>query len=101
MLVEVLLLAFNIAIHDDAAIVTIDGARFETDGTDREIGTHILSRSHLVWHQVLVVSGIGICTEIHQELSNILRASHGSEMQRCIAIVVCDVGLGPVFQQKL
>lgn len=65
MLIEVFLLAFNIAIHDYTAIVAIDLARFETDGADGEIGTHILSRSHLIWHQVLIVPSIGICSEIH------------------------------------
>ena len=79
-LVEVLLLTLDVAIHYDAAIVTVDLTWFEADRADCKIWSDIFASSHLIWHKVLIISGVRVRSEIHQEPSHVLSTSHGSEV---------------------
>ena len=100
-LVEVLLLALDVAVHDHAAVIAVDLAGGEADGAHSEVRADIFSCGYFVWHQALVVHGVRVGSELHKELSNVLSATHGCEMQRSIAIVIGDIGLCSMPQQKL
>ena len=100
-LVKVFLLALDVAVHDDAAIVAHDMARLEAAWTDCKVRLDILAGSDLIRHQVLIVLGVWVGTQIHQEPSNILSASHSCKVKRCVALLVCNVWLSSMFEKQL
>jgi len=93
----VLFLAFDVAVHDHAAICTEDFALFEAHSADCKEGLHIFSRRNFVGHEIHVVSSVWICTQSHQELSYILGSSHCCEMQRCITLFIGNVWLRTIL----
>jgi len=101
MLVKIFLLALNVAVHDNATVVAHNSAWFETAGAHSEVRLDILTCGNLIRHQVLVVLGIGVCAQVHQEPSNVLRSSHGCEMKRRVTLLICDVWLRTMLEQEL
>ncbi len=97
MFVIVFLLALDVTVHDDLTVVAVDFARFEADWTDCKVRLDIFARSHLIRNQFLIVAGVRVRAQIHQELSYILGATHCREMKWCIAICVGDVRFGAMF----
>ena len=97
-IVEVLLLAIYIRIHDDIAMTASDQSWLETDGTDCEVGSHIFSLCHFVGNQILIVACIWLCSETHQELCDIYCASKCGAVQRCVSILVSYVGSCPTVE---
>ena len=101
MSIEVFLLALDVAVHDDAAIIAVDLAWREADRTYGEVRAYILSCSDFIGDEILVVHCIRIGSELHEELSYILSTTHRSEVQRCITIIVSNVWLSTVLKKQL
>ena len=80
MLVVVFLLALDVAIHNNVAVIAVDLSRLKADWADSEIRLDIIACSHFVGHQVLVISRIWVRTQLHEELGNILCATHRCKM---------------------
>jgi len=100
-LVVISFLALDVAVHDDGAVRAHYRAWLQAAGAHCKVGLHVLSRRHLVWHQVLIVFRIRIRTQVHQEPSHILGAAHGREMQRSITFLICYVWFGAILEQQL
>ena len=79
-IVVVLLLTFDIVIHDDVTVIAGNRAWLVANWTDREIWLNIFTNSNFVGHQVLIITRVRLSSEIHQELCYILCSSNCSEM---------------------
>ena len=101
MSVKVFLLTLDVVVHDHAAVVAINLTWREADRADSKVRTHVLSCSYFVGHQILIVHGIWIGSELHKELCHVLGAAHSSEMQWCVAIIISDIWLCSVLEQQL
>ena len=101
MFVVIFLLALDVAVHDDSTVVAIDLTRLEADGTHGKVRLHILSSCQFVRNQALIVNGIRVGSQVHQELSYFSCATFCSEVKWCVTITVSDVWLGVVFEQQV
>ena len=99
--IKVFLLTLDVVVHDHTTVVAINLTWREADRANSKVRTHVFSCSYFVGHQILIVHGIRIGSELHKELCHVLGAAHSSEMQRRVAIIIRDVRLRPVFEQQL
>lgn len=100
-LVVVLLLTLDVAVHNDVAVSTHDGTRLEANWADCKVWSHVVASRDLVWHHILVVLRVWVCSEVHQELSHILSATHGCEVKRSVALFIRYVRLGSILEKQL
>ena len=100
MIIVILLLAVDGAVHYDMAVIALDLSRFVADWTDSERGYNIRSDCDFVWNKVLIVATIWLSTEAHKELCNVNCSSHCCGMQRCVAFIICDVWSCPTVKQE-
>ena len=79
-IIEVLLLAVDAAVHDDVTVAAFDLSGLLAHRADSEVWSYIWSSCNFVWYKVLIVSCVWLSTKSHEELCNIDGASYGGEV---------------------
>ena len=101
MIVVILLLAFDVAVHNDMTVGAEDLSGLEADWTNGKVGSNIFTDGYLVRHQALIVTCIGLSSKIHQEFGDILCSSHCCAVQWRVSILVSYVRSCPIVQEQL
>lgn len=101
MFVVIFLLALDVAVHDNSAVVAFDLTWLEAHGTHGKVRLNVLSNCQFIGHHALIVNGIRVSSQVHQELSYFSCATFCSEMKWCVSITVSDIWLSVVLEEQI